>query len=259
MRVNCDWHARVATLACKSHVYRHETRAVAPETKARPSLWTCERPPTDLWWLTNELRPLHDRPEFSQVVASKIRMTYESKDRRATNLWLYLQFSRVCSRVGPRPYKYGREQWGVISMKPAWDLWSYVDPMSLLCRSYVTPMSILCHSYVDPMLLTSYSLVPLAARMSLLCDSAKVATLEKFQEWLAPDFASDIYTSHRVTYDQFVRDLQPTYAPAPSWPLGKSFPTVLSRSIRSGNLCRAMASPPELLPVSRSTLRPSDK
>ena len=50
--------------------------------------------------------------------------------------------------------------------------------------------------------------------------------------------------SPRVTYDQFVRDLKPTYEPAPSWPLRKSFPTVLNRSIRSGNWYRAMASTP---------------
>ena len=77
-----------------------------------------------------------------------------SKIRLATNLWLYPQFSRVCSRVGPRPYKYGREQWGVISLKPAWDLWSHVDPMSLLCRSYVTHKLLAIHSwssYVPPM------------------------------------------------------------------------------------------------------------
>ena len=170
-------------------------------------------------------------------MASKIRLTYESKDRLATNLWLYPQFSRVCSRVGPRPYKYGREQWGVISLKPA-----YVDPMSFLCRSYVTRESLLkflCPSYV---------------------------TRQKLPLWI--NFKSDLrltyvhaewHTSPRVTYGQCVRDLQPTYEPAPSWLLGKSFPTVLNRSIWSGNLCRAMASPPELLRVFRSRLRPSDK
>ena len=165
-------------------------------------------------------------------MASKIRLTYEFQDRLATNLWLYPQFSRVCSRVGPRPYKYGREQW-VISLKPAWDLWSYVDPMSLLCRSYVTRESLL----------------------KLLCPA--YVTRPKLPLWR--NFNSDLrltyvhaewHTSPRVTYDQFVRDLQPTYEPAPSWPLGKKFPTVLNRSIRSGNLCRAMASPPPPPPPS---------
>ena len=69
---------RSPTVACQSYVYQHETRAVAPPTKARPSLWTCERPPTDLWWLTTDLRPVYDRPEFSQVMASKIRLTYHT-------------------------------------------------------------------------------------------------------------------------------------------------------------------------------------
>ena len=102
----------------------------------------------------------------------------------------------------------------------------------------VTPMSILCHTQV-----TRESL------LKLLCPS--YVTRHKLPLWR--NFKSDLrltyvraewHTSPRLTYDHFVRDLQPTYEPAPSWPLGKSFPTVLNRSIRSGNLCRAMASPP---------------
>ena len=123
-------------------------------------LWT-----TNLWWLTTDLRPVHDRPEFSQVMASKIRLTYEFKYRLATNLWLYPQVSRVCSRVGPRTYTYGREESSV------WSLPGTCDPMSILCYSQVT-------------------------RMSFLCDSAKVATPEKCQEWLATDLRP-----FRVTYD----------------------------------------------------------
>ena len=46
------------------------------------------------------------------------------------------------------------------------------------------PMSILCHSYVDPMSLTSHSRFTLEALTScVLCHSAKIDTLEKYQEW----------------------------------------------------------------------------
>ena len=108
------------------------------------------------------------------------------------------------------------------------------------------PMPILCDSYVDHMSLTSHSRVTLEA---LLCPS--YVTRQKLP--LGRNFKSDLrltyvraewHTSPRVTYDQFVRDFQPTYEPARSWPLGKSFPIVLNRSIWSGNLCRAMASLP---------------
>ena len=231
MEVTCDWHARVATLAGQSYVYRYETRAVAPPDQGTTiviDLWTT---PTDLWWLTTDLPPVHDRPKVSQVMASKIRLTCESNDRLATNLWLFPQFSRVSSRVGP-PTVY-TWAWAVRSHQSEACLGHVIQ-----CRSYVTPMSILCHSQV-----TRESLLNLLYPFYV--------TRQKLPLWR--NFKSDLrltyvraewHTSPRVTYDQFVRDLQPTYGPSPSWPLGKSFPTVLNRSIRSGNLCRAMASPP---------------
>ena len=156
MKVTCDWHARVATLACQSYVYRHETRAVTPRPRHdhRHRLVNDPRPTCDDW------RPTCD---LCMAVPSSHKWWRARSDWLATNLWLYPQFSRICSRVGPRPYKYGREQWEVICLKPPWDLWSWswhhivaawavrshlseasLGPV-ILCRSYVTPMSILCH------------------------------------------------------------------------------------------------------------------
>ncbi len=129
-----------------------------------------------------------------------------------------------------------------IEESSAWVTWLVTTRKSILCHSQVTRESLfklLCPSYVTRQKLPLWRNFKSNLRLTYVR-----------AEW---------HTSPRLTYDQFVRDLQPTYEPAPSWPLGKSFPTVLNRSIRSGNLCRAMASPPELLRVFRSNLRPSDK
>ena len=56
---------------------------------------------------------------------------------------------------------------------------------------------------VDPMSLTSHSRVTLEALMSILCDSAKVATLDQFQDWLVTDLRPC-----RVTYE-FPSDIRP--------------------------------------------------
>ena len=100
---------------------------------------------------------------------------------------------------------------------PPGDLWSYVDPMWLPCRS--------CDSHVDPMPLTSHSRFTLEALMSLLCHSAKIATLEKFQEWLATDLRPC-----RVTYESS-SDIRPIceglatdIRASPALPTRKKFP-----------------------------------
>ena len=42
--------------------------------------------PDRLVMTVTDLQPVHALPEFSQMMASKIRLTYEFKDRLATNL-----------------------------------------------------------------------------------------------------------------------------------------------------------------------------
>ena len=164
------------------------------------------------------------------------------KTRLATNLWLYRQFA---AELGP-----DRINMGVISEESSvWSLPGTCDPMSILCHSYVDPMSLASHSRVT---------------LKLLCPSyvtrQTLPLWRNFKSALRRTYVrAEWNTSPRVTYDQFVRDLQPTYEPVPRWPLGKRFPTVWNRSIRSGNLCRAIASPTELLRVFRSNVRPSDK
>ena len=193
-------------------------------------LWTT---PDDLWWLTTDLRPVHDRPEFSQVMASNIRLTCDQP----------VTVSTVFTSLQP--------SWTPTVYIWAWAARSHQSEACLgpviLCRFYVTPMSILCHSYVDPMSILCHSQVTRDSLLKLLCPS--YVTRQKLPLWR--NFKSDLrltyvraewHMSPRVTYDQFVSNRhtsQPRF-----WPLGKSFLTVLNRSIRSGNLCRAMASPP---------------
>ena len=86
----------------------------------------------------------------------------------ATNLWLYIHsFQEFAAELGPN-----RINMGVSSEESS---------IKLFTAGYLS--HVIGHkSQADPMSLTSHSRVTLEALMSLLCDSAKVGTLEKFQE-----------------------------------------------------------------------------
>ena len=178
MRVTCDWHARVATLACQSYmyVYRHETRVVVPPTKARPSF---------------------------------------------------------AAELGPTVYIW---TWAVRShqSEACWDLWSYVAPMSLLCRSYVTHKSLAIHSW------SSY------------------VTGQKLPLWWNLRLATDLRPC-RVTYESssdihvrpICEGLATDIRASPELATREKFPDRFESFHTVGE--------PELLRVFRSRLRPSHK
>ena len=103
-----------------------------------------------------------------------------------------------------------------------------------------------------------HSQVTRESLLNLLCPC--YVTRQKFQELLATDLRPC-----RVTHES-PSDLRPIYEglatdiqASPALATREKFPTILNRSIWSGNLCRVMVSPPELLRVFMSNLRPSDK
>ena len=116
------------------------------------------------------------------------------------------------------------------------------------------------NSQVDPMSLKSHSRVTFEALMSLLCGSAKVATLDQFQEWLVTDLRTC-----RVTYES-LSDIRPIcegfatdIRASPKLATREKFPDRFEPFHTVGELVPSDGESPELLRVFRSRLRPSDK
>ena len=155
--------------------------------------------------------------------------------------------SAVCSRVGPRPYKYGREQWGVIILMPAWDLWSYI-----LRNSYIDPI---CHSQVTRKSLLKL-LCPSYMWLGKSCHSGDISRVTC--DWLT-SVPSDIRVLEWLTTNLWGTCNRHTSQPSVghSGKVSRPFGTVPYG--RGTCAERRRSPPPELLRVFRSRLRHSDK